>query len=203
MLLVVQEDDLFGCKDCGCNVGGAISAMCDKASGQCVCRARVAGRTCDQPLKSHYFPTLYQFQYEAEDGHTPARSPVRFQYDNQIFADYSWRGYAVFSQFQNEILQDVHIDKPSLYRMVLRYVNPNSDSVLAKVTLSPENPNDVEQSYLVRMEPSRQPQLVTVAGPSGNLPTPFFLNPGMWTVGTVSSSYIKRNWISKKNESID
>ena len=82
---------------------------------------------------------------------------------------------------QNEILQDFLIEKPSLYRMILRYVNLNDETVLAKVTLSPENPNDAEQSYLVRMEPTKEPKSVTVAGPSGNLPTPFILNPGTWT----------------------
>jgi laminin, alpha 3/5 len=91
---------LFGCMDCGCNLGGSISPQCDKTSGQCVCRARVTGRSCDEPLKSHYFPTLYQYQFEAEDGYTPSRSPVRFAYDDQVFPGYSWRGYAVFSQIQ-------------------------------------------------------------------------------------------------------
>ena len=72
--------------------------------------------------------------------------------------------------------------------MVLRYVNPNDETILAKVTLSPENPNDVEQSYFVRMEPTREPKIVTVAGPSGNLPTPFILNPGSWTAGISANT---------------
>lgn len=93
---------------------------------------------------------------------------------------------------QNEVLQDFLIEKPSLYRMILRYVNPNDDTIMAKVKLSPENPNDAEQSYLVRMEPSKEPRFVTVAGPSGNLPTPFILNPGTWTasIATNKSLYL-------------
>lgn len=86
--------------DCGCNVGGSISPLCDKLSGQCTCRARITGRSCNEPLQLHYFPTLYQMQYEAEDGYTSTRSPVRFGYDERIFPEYSWRGYAVFSQIQ-------------------------------------------------------------------------------------------------------
>lgn len=84
------------------------------------------------------------------------------------------------------------IEKPSLYRMILRYVNPNEETIMAKVKLSPENPNDAEQSYLVRMEPSKEPRSVTVAGPSGNLPTPFILNPGTWTasIATNKSLYL-------------
>jgi laminin alpha 3/5 len=77
-----------------------VSPLCDKTSGQCVCRQRIQGRSCDEPLQLHYFPTLYQYQYEAEDGYTPTRSPVRFGYDQTQFPGFSWRGYAVFSQIQ-------------------------------------------------------------------------------------------------------
>lgn len=65
--------------------------------------------------------------------------------------------------------------------MILRYVNLNDETVLAKVKLSPENPQDQEQAYFVRLEPSKEPKFVTVAGPSGNLPSPFILSPGTWT----------------------
>lgn len=92
-----------------------------------------------------------------------------------------------FVSKQNEILHDFLIEKPSLYRMILRYVNPGDETVMAKVKLSPENPSDTEQTYLVRMEPTREPKLVTVAGPSGNLPTPFILNPGTWTASVATN----------------
>lgn len=86
--------------DCGCDVGGASSSICDKSSGQCFCRPRITGQTCKKPLQTHYFPTLHQYQVEAEDGTTPAGGPVRFGYDENIFPEYSWRGYAVYSQLQ-------------------------------------------------------------------------------------------------------
>ncbi len=34
--------------DCGCVVGGSVNHVCDAHSGQCVCRPRVTGMTCDQ-----------------------------------------------------------------------------------------------------------------------------------------------------------
>lgn len=75
-------------------------SSCNKDTGQCVCQPRVTGRTCKEPLQAHYFPTLYQFQFEAEEGHTPTHSPVRYGFADDIFPGYSWKGYAVFSQLQ-------------------------------------------------------------------------------------------------------
>ncbi|XP_032407316.1 laminin subunit alpha-1 isoform X2 [Xiphophorus hellerii] len=36
------------CKDCGCDVNGSSSSVCDITTGQCVCRENVTGRTCDR-----------------------------------------------------------------------------------------------------------------------------------------------------------
>lgn len=44
---------LFGCKDCGCDIGGSVNGVCNKRSGQCKCHPRVAGRTCSHPLTTH------------------------------------------------------------------------------------------------------------------------------------------------------
>ncbi|KAK5850322.1 hypothetical protein PBY51_014581 [Eleginops maclovinus] len=35
------------CQVCSCEVGGALSGVCDASTGQCVCRENVTGRTCD------------------------------------------------------------------------------------------------------------------------------------------------------------
>lgn len=173
--------------DCDCDIGGSIHGVCDKVTGQCQCQARINGRTCREPLQAHYFPTLYQLQYEVEEGRTPLNTPVRYGFEENVFPNYSWKGYAVFSPLlQKEIIQDVIINKPSLYRMVLSYVNPNSEPVNGLITIIPDNPTDIEQKFQVQFKPTSVPTFVTVAGPHGNIPSPLVMNPGRWSVSIQS-----------------
>ncbi|XP_074042767.1 laminin subunit alpha [Leptinotarsa decemlineata] len=179
----LREDDLFGCSDCGCDVGGSVSNICHKTTGQCLCQSRVTGRTCKEPLQAHYFPTLYQYQYEVEEGRTLENSRVRYAHDEYVFPNYSWKGYAVFSSLlQRYVTQDIYISKPSLYRMVFRFVNQNPYTVIGGVRIIPDNPNDIEQYIQVQFRNTSQPAFVTVSGETGNTPKPFVMNPGRWSV---------------------
>ena len=130
-----------------------------------------------RPLDQHYFPTLYQHKYEMEDGHTPSGGAVRYGFDNAVFEDYSWRGYAIFSRLQDEVLVDVDIQKPSLYRLIFRYVSRNVGSVTAEVTITPMTSTDVQQTSTVVFQPAFHPEFVTVSGTGA-----FVLNPGRWTI---------------------
>lgn len=126
----------------------------------------------------HYFPTLYQHQYEAEDGRT-ADSVVRYAFSEADFPDYSWKGYAKFSHLQRTILHDIKIHKPSLYRVVLRYVNKGKAPIQGVVKVTPENSND-EQQYPVTFLNTSKPSFVTIN--AGNAPVAFVMNPGKWTM---------------------
>lgn len=53
-----------------------------------------------RPIATHYFPTLHQYQYELEEGRTPRGTKARFDYQEDIFPNYSWRGYVVLSALQ-------------------------------------------------------------------------------------------------------
>ncbi|VVC44657.1 Hypothetical protein CINCED_3A025090 [Cinara cedri] len=180
----LNENSLFGCTECDCNVGGSINEVCDKTVGQCFCQPRIVGRACDEPMQAHYFPTLHQFTYEAEDSRTPTYTPVRYGFDEKFFPEYSWKGYAVFSQLQSEIVYELNIDKPSIYRIVLRYVNLNNETLLGYVSITPETPNNIniEQKFIVQLKPTKTPSFVTVSGATGNIPSPFVMSPGRWAV---------------------
>ncbi|ERL89440.1 hypothetical protein D910_06807 [Dendroctonus ponderosae] len=187
----LQNDNLFGCTDCDCDVGGSISSVCNKQTGECNCQSRVTGRTCKEPLQAHYFPTLYQYQYEVEDGHTLENMRVRYKNDENVFRNYSWKGYAVFSSnLQREVIQDISISKPSLYRMVLRFVNPNPYTVIGIVKVTPDNSNDNEQYLKVQFKNSSQPVFTVVSGDSGNIASPMVLNPGRWSVSITINDTI-------------
>lgn len=136
---------VFICVDCDCDIGGSINPVCNKQSGQCKCHPRIAGRTCSHPLTTHYYPTLYQNQFEFEDGYTPTGANVRYQYEESQFPNFSKRGYAKFSTIQSEVISEVNIIKSSFYRMVIRYVNPTDENIIAQILITSENPSEVDQ----------------------------------------------------------
>lgn len=173
---------LFGCKDCDCDIGGSLNSVCDKTSGQCKCNQRITGRRCTHPLTTHYFPTLYQFQFEYEDGYNPSRAPARYQFDEEIFPDFSKKGYAFFSTVQHEIINDVEIIKSSVYRMVIRYVNRNSGNIIGQILITPDNPAEVEQKAKVVFPPTIEPRFITVSGSKGDFPSPIVLDPGRYEI---------------------
>ncbi|RVE52213.1 hypothetical protein evm_003132 [Chilo suppressalis] len=177
----LESNNVFGCTECNCDIGGSINNICDKVTGQCRCHSRVEGRRCDQPIRAHYFPTLHQFQYEVEEGLTQS-GPVRYRNNDQIFPGYSWKGYVVFSSLQNEVINIVHITKSSLYRMVLKYASHLKDPIIASIIITPESFVDSQQKFNVLLRPTGEPQLVTVAGEKALAPSPFVMNPGNWTV---------------------
>ena len=58
---------------------------CDKDNGQCMCKNGMRGRICDEVMDMHYVPSLYQYQYEIEDGYRVDASPVRFDFKQSRF----------------------------------------------------------------------------------------------------------------------
>ncbi|XP_078680702.1 laminin subunit alpha-5-like isoform X1 [Branchiostoma floridae x Branchiostoma belcheri] len=178
----MSEVDSLGCQGCSCDVGGAVTDVCDKATGQCVCREGMEGRQCDIPTQGQYVPGLYQYKYEAEDADTPRGMPVRFGYSEKDFPGFSWRGYAIMNTVQPRIILSVLVDRPALYRVVLSYVNPGQETVIGNIRANPLSQSaDVvsQQSSEIVFNPTTDPMTVTVVGNSFIMP--FVLNPGQWS----------------------
>nr|XP_026696566.1 laminin subunit alpha-5 isoform X4 [Ciona intestinalis] len=172
----LEDLNYLGCTSCQCDIGGAMTASCDKNTGQCRCRTGVAGRRCNRAADGSYYPTLYQYQYELEYGKTPENLPVRYGFSETDFPGFSMSGYAKFSVVQQSVVVPVNVHNSGLYRIMFRYVNTGSQSVSANVTANSNSPSDGPgQSQKVTFEVTSEPRMVTVS-------TPFVLNKGVWTI---------------------
>lgn len=89
---------------------------------------------------------------------------------------------------QDKVLVDVDIRKPSLYRIIYRFVNRSGRSVTAEVTATPDSSSETQQSKPVTFPPSRHPQFVTVSG--GGITSAFVLNAGSWSISLKASETI-------------
>ena len=185
----LSANSLLGCDDCSCDLGGShyqpgTEPTCDKVSGQCQCKTGMKGRTCNEVMDMHYVPDLYQYQHEIEDGYRQDLSPVRFDFKQSRFPDFSWRGYAGYSQLQDEVLKNVSITRASTYNTVLRYQNPNDEPVSGVVSITGED--GVSTSHSFTLEPTGgQPSFLTVAGDLGLFPSPYDLEPGNYVVSVM------------------
>ena len=54
----------------------------------------------NRPIRQHFIPTLDQIKYEVEDGVTPEGTQIRYGYDERLFPNFSWRGYAILTRLQ-------------------------------------------------------------------------------------------------------
>jgi laminin alpha 3/5 len=78
---------------------------------------------------------------------------------------------------------EIVIKKPSLYRLIYRYVNVNDKVLRGQVTFKPQNPTDNMQNSEVFFQVANEPMFVTVG--SGR-DYEFVLNPGRWKVSISS-----------------
>lgn len=152
-----EEGNHFGCAACECSPGGSEHPFCLKQSGKCSCRPKITGRTCDRPTKSHYTPTLYQLTYEMEDAITPQATQARYDYNEATFPEFSWKGYANYSDIQKELYLDIQIDQPSIYRPVINYVSTGSEPINGHLLLTPLSQaigQETPQSIQFQLDPT-------------------------------------------------
>ncbi|XP_053322196.1 laminin subunit alpha-3 [Spea bombifrons] len=179
----LENRNYFGCTGCQCDAGGAISHICSESSGTCVCRNNVEGKNCNQPKTNHYFPDLHQLKFEIEDGTTTTGRAVRFGYDPSEFPRFSWRGYAQMTSIQNEVRIPVTVEKSNLglFRIILKYLNPESHTISGRIAAHP--PRLSKGNFDVKdivFPPSKEPAFLTV--PGNGFADQFSMAPGNWII---------------------
>nr|XP_054317024.1 laminin subunit alpha-3 isoform X2 [Pongo pygmaeus] len=177
----LEKRNYFGCQGCQCDIGGASSSVCSGPSGVCQCREHVVGKACQQPENNYYFPDLHHMKYEIEDGSTPNGRDLRFGFDPLAFPEFSWRGYAQMTSVQNDVRITLNVGKSSgsLFRVILRYVNPGTEAVSGHITIYPSwGKASAAQSKEIIFLPSKEPAFVTV--PGNGFADPFSITPGIW-----------------------
>ncbi|XP_033109167.1 laminin subunit alpha-like [Anneissia japonica] len=176
----LSEGNSFGCTACNCDIGGAVNNVCNKFTGNCICKPRIRGQNCDQPEFAHYFADLYQYKYEIELGQTTDGSKLRIGYDQTIFPDFSYIGYAIMSDnLQPSVILNIPVEVPDIYRIVLRYMYSGAEPVYGTIRMIPRNmETSSEQESRILFKTGGVPQLVTVEG--NFVISPFVLNRDYW-----------------------
>lgn len=149
----LERNNIFGCKQCQCQVGSSYDNICDQITGKCSCLDKIIGDTCDRPEEGYYIPRIDQFKLEIEDGYTKNRKPVRYDFDEEVFKNYSWKGYVKLNRIVGEVSQKVKVIKRGTYRMVLNYVNKNSNKsqLLVRAKPDPESNMDEQNATVVSL----------------------------------------------------
>lgn len=159
----LERNNIFGCKPCECQVGSSFDNDCDRVTGKCRCLNNIVGDTCDRPDTGFYVPTMHQLQYEIEDGVTKNNKPVRYDFDEEVFPDYSWKGYVQLNKIVSPVTQTVKLAKQGTYRMIVNYVNRNINVSRLEVRVrSTEDENMDEQYAVVYLKPANEPTFTTV-----------------------------------------
>ncbi|CAG5119070.1 unnamed protein product, partial [Candidula unifasciata] len=87
----LSDGNINGCLSCDCDVGSALNQLCNKESGQCVCRnENILGRRCDMVRSDFYYLSPHGIDFELEYSY----GRVSWKRDQQN-AGFSDRGYAV------------------------------------------------------------------------------------------------------------
>nr|XP_033789765.1 laminin subunit alpha-3 [Geotrypetes seraphini] len=183
----LEGRNYFGCQGCQCDVGGSLSPVCGEPSGSCHCRKHIVGRTCNRPEKNYYFPDLHHMKLEIEDGTTPSGRGIRFGYDPLEFPGFSWRGYVQMTPVQNEVKLTLSVEESKLYvfRVILRYINPGTQTLHGRITAYRSRSNSgVTQSKEIVFPFSKEPAFVTV--PGNSFADPFSFVPGTWIVNIMA-----------------
>jgi laminin alpha 3/5 len=159
----LERDNIFGCQSCDCQIGSSVDNNCDKITGRCTCLPNIIGQKCDRPADGFFLPDMHQFKYELEEGYSNNKrnKQVRYDFDETVFPEFSWKGYVHLNKANGEVSQDIVVKEPGTYRMIVRYVNMNSNITEVFVRVKSAGKGD-DQNATIYLAPAVEPRFETV-----------------------------------------
>jgi laminin alpha 3/5 len=145
----LERNNIFGCQECGCHIGSSVDNNCDTQTGQCQCLPNIVGEKCDRLAEGFYLPDMHQLKFEIEDGFTKNGKAVRYDFNETIYPNYSWKGYVHLNKIVGRVTQNINIKKRGTYRMIINYMNMNTNMSKLFVKVNSLDPNIDEQNAIV------------------------------------------------------
>ncbi|XP_022099297.1 laminin subunit beta-1-like [Acanthaster planci] len=163
------SEDVYGCKYCYCDPGGAYNNSCNRDSGQCYCRPHITGRQCNQVESGYFYTFMDYFLYEAELSRVMTIDTVQLETrirDENTYVSWTGSGFLRISEGgQIQIVVD-NIPVSGDYEIVLRY-EPLIAGTWEDVRISLTRPGEIPtQSICGNTIP--QDDLLATSLPSGN-----------------------------------
>jgi laminin, alpha 3/5 len=141
-------------------VGSSIGNNCDD-NGQCQCLPNIVGLKCDDAADGFYIPDLHQLKFEIEDGFTDNGKSVRYNFDDESFPNFSWKGFVNLNKNIGTVSQNIKIEKTGTYRMIVKYKNTNTQTAQVAIEVKHNSSNDI-QSATFYLQPAQEPSYETV-----------------------------------------
>ncbi|XP_053325272.1 laminin subunit beta-2 [Spea bombifrons] len=114
--------DVYGCRACDCDIGGAWDNNCATETGQCRCRSHMVGRQCNLVKSGHYRINLDHYTYEAETAlHRHGCSVSEREHPQGRPATWTGAGFALVPEEGVLEFQISNIPYSMEYDLVIRY----------------------------------------------------------------------------------
>ncbi|XP_071948020.1 laminin subunit alpha-2-like isoform X2 [Antedon mediterranea] len=117
-----------GCLLCDCDVGGSTTYDCPDPLGQCVCRPRLVGRTCNEAQTGYYVPKLDSIMVEGELPTSISTGEIVLEEraGHGVGGSVTGQGFLVVGENTVITYMGLEIPKTMNYVIVVRYES-NSD----------------------------------------------------------------------------
>uniref|UniRef100_A0A0K0EC03 Laminin subunit beta-1 n=2 Tax=Strongyloides stercoralis TaxID=6248 RepID=A0A0K0EC03_STRER len=145
------SEDLDGCKECDCDIGGSLTSQCDIITGQCLCKEHFTGRRCDVAEDIFYCPQIDFYTFEGENGIQSGKESIIEYYEERNknpYQKWSGTGYVRVKE-GSEINFDIgKFYKTLLYNIIIRYDSERNNIGWENVEIILSRPNSINKNVI-------------------------------------------------------